>query len=377
MPKPNADFYILNTETQTLTFSNTFNGSLNPYHSVITKAKKIVFGSNYNRKIKIPSHIIAITFGNNYSQPLSLTSELQSLTLGNAYNKPLYLKSGTKLNTLNLGVDYNQPLVLSPSITKLLLNIAFNQPLELTHNITHLAIHGHNLMHQLVLTPNIMFLEMHSYYVHMFNKRLIHIQYSCVPDNTLPILNKSLISFYVRLFKRNYINFNKCIRNFDTLDNVHRTIIFNIPKAMTSLKIFMYTGDATIGKNITHLCLNTYRHINLPKHLKHLTYSCQIINYSMDHILLPVNVKQIVFNNILRWSSNTLICSFEHVVERLELFMEYAKDPKRVMDNLSDGIEHLIIKNYCRNHKLLQNLPALKKISMGYSQHSIGSTQFF
>lgn len=361
-----TDTYELNTQTQTLTFSNTFNGSLNPYHGVIKQAEKIVFGSNYNQKIKIPSHITDITFGNNYTQPISLTSELQTLILGNNYNKPLYLKQAVKLKTLILGFDYNQPLVLTPSITKLLINIAFNHPLELTHNITDFVICSHNLKHQLVLTPNIMFLEMHSYIPSMFNKRIIHIWLNgYMGSDVLPVLNKSLVTFKVNSYRRFSINFNKYIRNFEMVDNVHQTITFNMPKQMVKLQIFMYSGKANIGKNITHLRLNTYQHINLPKHLKYLTYGFSTTNKSKSRILIPVNVKKIMFHNISIWTPKTSICSFDHNVECLELFINFYDDSK-TLDDLSNSVKHLILKGCCTStkRKFLQNLPVLKKITI-------------
>lgn len=357
--------YDFNVDTQTLTFSNTFNGSLNQYHHVIKQAKKIVFGSNYNQKIKIPSHITDITFGNNYNQPLGLTSELQSLTLGDTYNKLIYLKPATKLKTLYLGADYNQPLVLTPSITKLKLNIAFDQPLELTHNITHLILLTFNLKHQLILTPNIMFLEIYACRVHTFNKRIVHIWLNFHKGETLPVLNKSLVSFNAIAYKQANINFNKYMRNFETSGNMHNTVTFNIPKTMVRLIISKYVGNATIGKNITHLYLNTNQHINLPKHLKFLTYGFSTSNNSKIHILLPVNLKKIVFHNLMLWFANTQICSFNHNVEYLELYIGHCDRSIIVMDNLSDGIGQLVLK-WCNDCELFQNLPALKNISMGY-----------
>lgn len=125
------NYTITNNEIR---FSFCFDGSLDPYYTIIRDFKTLSLGYFFNN-------------------PIILTPHMKKLTLGDCFNR--HFIPSPKITYLTLGYSFDQRINLSKNIQILFIGYCFNQPIKLTKKITYVTFTNCRYDQLIILTKNI------------------------------------------------------------------------------------------------------------------------------------------------------------------------------------------------------------------------------
>lgn len=346
-----------------LCFSHDFDKPLKPYRDVMRQTNYLVFGNNFNQKLKLAPNITHLILGNCFNQRFKMGQNILTLEFGNCFNKPLHLTQC--LEILIFGDNFNQPLILTPRISILKFGNCFNQPIVLTPNISYLSF-GMAFNQKIDLTPNLNYILFGEEFRQTFEKYPKNIE-TVILDNTncfsifLFPGNMSRLTIPISFGK--HIEINKKMKYFylnsswvESIRSCKNMSHFSVENAQA------FRGPATVfnlSKKITHLNIDirtTY--IQLPKHLTHLTLLLGDIKQNMA-------LSNLVQLNLCYKVGTTHNIQLEQMCTGAKMLIEHGEH--KLIDGIPNGVNVLRL----RWVKSFDNLPnSIKKFDIGLFNYS-------
>jgi hypothetical protein len=138
----NKDFY------KRVVIPKKFNLTEESYKNIckIKDIKIILMDDNFNIEIEFPQNITELVFGKNFNQKVKLPKELKKLTIGDEFNQLLEFRDN--LEIINFGKKFNQLIDLPKTIRSISISNNYNKPIEFIELVEEFYIYYNN---QLIL----------------------------------------------------------------------------------------------------------------------------------------------------------------------------------------------------------------------------------